>query len=147
MAVGVILRGPSAIGCHCRHCLNSRINIAFMKTILLLLLLPHTALAELGMASWYGGAHTITSTGKKLSTKTFAVAHRSLPFGTKVKVTSVRTKKSVVAVVEDRGPFTKNRIVDLNKAAAKELGMLKDGVTKVKLEVFELRAKTKQNKK
>ena len=99
------------------------------------------------MASWYGGAHTITSTGKKLSTKTFAVAHRSLPFGTKVKVTSVRTKKSVVAVVEDRGPFTKNRIVDLNKAAAKELGMLKDGVTKVKLEVFELRAKTKQNKK
>ena len=51
-----------------------------------------------------------------------------------VKITSLRTGKAVVAVIEDRGPYTKGRIVDVNKAAAKELGLIKSGVTKVIVE-------------
>lgn len=103
-------------------------------------LIPTTANCETGIASWYGTANTVTSTGKKLSARTPAAAHKTLPFGTKIRVTSLRTKKSVVAVIEDRGPFTKRRILDLNKIAASKLGMLKDGIVKVNVEIIERRA-------
>lgn len=63
------------------------------------------------------------------------MAHKTLPFGTKVKVTCIKSKKTVIAVVDDRGPYTKNRIIDLNRTAAVKLGMIKDGVTKVKIEI------------
>jgi rare lipoprotein A len=107
-----------------------------MKALLAMLLLPSMAFGQVGMASWYGLENHISSTGKRLSRRTPAVAHRTLPIGTKVRVTSIRSKKSVVAVVEDRGPFTKNRVVDLNRVAASKIGMLKDGITKVKLEIL-----------
>jgi rare lipoprotein A len=87
-----------------------------------------------GMASWYGAENKRSCTGKPLHHKIPAVAHKTLPMGAHVKITSVRTKKSVVAIVEDRGPYTKGRIVDLNYTAAKQLGIVKDGVTKVTLE-------------
>jgi rare lipoprotein A len=51
-----------------------------------------------------------------------------------VKITSVRTKKSVIAVIEDRGPYVRGRVVDVNRAAAKRLGIIKDGITKVTVE-------------
>lgn len=87
-----------------------------------------------GMASWYGKENSVSSTGKKLKHKTPALAHKTLPIGTVVKVTSIRTNRTVKAVVEDRGPYKKGRIVDLNYPAAKELGILKDGITKVIVE-------------
>ena len=87
-----------------------------------------------GMASWYGRENRKSSTGRTLTHKTPGVAHKTLPIGTWVKITSVRTNKTVTAIVEDRGPYTKNRIVDLNYPAAKELGIIKDGITKVKLQ-------------
>lgn len=105
-----------------------------MKSILLFLLLPTFAFGETGMASWYGKENTKSSTGKKLTHSRPALAHRSLPIGTKVKITSIRSCRSVVAVVEDRGPYTKGRIADLNKIAAAKLGILKDGITKVVVE-------------
>ena len=90
--------------------------------------------ANEGVASWYGKENRISSTGKPLNPKLFAAAHRHLPIGSKVKVTSIRTKKSVVVTIEDRGPYAKSRIIDLNYLAAKQLGILKCGITKVKLE-------------
>ena len=105
-----------------------------MKYILLFLLLCVNCSANEGVASWYGRENRISSTGKPLNPKLFAAAHRHLPIGSKVKVTSIRTKKSVVVTIEDRGPYAKSRIIDLNYLAAKKLGILKCGITKVKLE-------------
>ena len=108
-----------------------------MKNILaILLLFPIVAEAsytQVGVASWYGSENTRSATGKPLTRHLPAVAHKTLPMGTKVKITSHRTKKSVVAVVEDRGPYTKGRIVDLNLIAARQLGITQDGITKVTL--------------
>lgn len=103
------------------------------------LTLPQSALSkgtvyQKGMASWYGKENKRSSTGRTLTHKMPGVAHKTLPIGTWVKVTSVRTNRTVTAIVEDRGPYTKNRIVDLNYPAAKELGIIKDGITKVKLQ-------------
>ena len=105
-----------------------------MKYIALFLLLCVNCSANEGVASWYGRENRISSTGKPLNPKLFAAAHRHLPIGSKVKVTSIRTKKSVVVTIEDRGPYAKSRIIDLNYLAAKKLGILKCGITKVKLE-------------
>jgi rare lipoprotein A len=93
-----------------------------------------SANAQTGVASWYGPENYRSSTGKRLTNKVPALAHKTLPIGTKVKVTELKTKKSIIAVVEDRGPYTKNRIVDLNKIAAQKLGMINIGITKVKIE-------------
>ena len=105
-----------------------------MKYIALFLLLCVNCSANEGVASWYGRENRISSTGKPLNPKLFAAAHRHLPIGSKVKVTSIRTKKSVIVTIEDRGPYAKSRIIDLNYLAAKKLGILKCGITKVKLE-------------
>lgn len=105
-----------------------------MKFVILFLLFCVNCSANEGIASWYGRENRISSTGKPLSNKLCAAAHRHLPIGSKVKVTSLRTKKSVVVVIEDRGPYAKSRIIDLNYLAAKKLGIIKCGVTKVKLE-------------
>lgn len=64
-------------------------------------------------------------------------AHRTFPFGTKVRVTNLDNKKDVVVRVNDRGPFKEGRIIDLSLAAAKELDLIKMGTAKVKLEVLE----------
>jgi rare lipoprotein A len=107
------------------------------KLLAILLLFPMVSEAsytQVGVASWYGKENTRSSTGKRLTRHLPAVAHKTLPMGSKVRITSHRTKKSVVAVVEDRGPYTKGRIVDLNLIAARQLGITQDGITKVTLE-------------
>jgi rare lipoprotein A len=63
-------------------------------------------------------------------------AHRDLPFGTRLKVTNLENKKSVFVRVNDRGPWVTGRIIDLSYAAAKQLGMIKNGVIKVKIEII-----------
>ena len=62
-------------------------------------------------------------------------AHKTLPFGTKLKVTNLKNKKSVVVRVNDRGPFVRGRIIDLSVAAAKKIDMIRDGVAKVKIKI------------
>ena len=105
-----------------------------MKYIVLFFAFSINCLASEGMASWYGKENRISSTGKLLHHKSFAAAHKSLPIGSKVRVTSVKTNKFVDVVIEDRGPYTKSRIIDLNYPAAKKLGIIKKGVDKVKIE-------------
>ena len=106
-------------------------------SLLLMFLIPVTSEAiphQKGIASWYGNENRISSSGKRLNKHLPAAAHRYLPLGSLVKVTSTKTKKSVIVLVEDRGPYIKNRIIDLNYKAAKQLGMVKRGLEEVILE-------------
>ena len=78
-----------------------------------------------GRASWYGpGFHgRRTASGETFNTNALTAAHRSLPFGTKVRVVNKRTGRSVVVRINDRGPYAHGRIIDLSRAAAKAIGI------------------------
>lgn len=88
-----------------------------------------------GTASWYGpGFHgRKTSSGERYNQRALTAAHRSLPFGSAIRVTSVDNGKSVVVRINDRGPFVKGRIIDLSRAAAQKIGMVGSGTAEVKL--------------
>lgn len=92
-----------------------------------------TAFAQCGGASWYGpGFHGKTAaSGERFDQNAMTAAHKSLPFGTVVRVTDQRTGKSVQVKINDRGPFHRNRIIDLSKAAAAKLGIQRAGTGKV----------------
>ncbi len=91
-----------------------------------------------GMASYYGNelAGNRTASGEIFSPSRFTAAHRSLAFGTQVRVTNLSNGADVVVRVNDRGPFVKSRIIDLSYAAAKEIGLTRSGTAKVKLELL-----------
>lgn len=88
---------------------------------------------QCGSASWYGpGFHgKKTASGKTFNQNAMTAAHRSLPFGTVVKVTNQKTGKVVKVTITDRGPFHKGRILDLSAAAAAKLGTKQAGTGKV----------------
>jgi rare lipoprotein A len=90
-----------------------------------------------GLASWYGDefAGRPTANGEIFNPKQLTAAHRTLPFGTLVDVTYVRTGRATRVRVNDRGPFVGNRIIDLSYAAASEIGMVDDGVGEVEIAV------------
>jgi len=92
---------------------------------------------EVGKASYYGAeAHgRATASGEKYDMYALTAAHRTLPFGTLVRVTNLANKKSVVVKINDRGPFVAGRIIDLSYAAAKRIRMLEVGVTEVEIVV------------
>jgi rare lipoprotein A len=73
----------------------------------------------------------LTANGERFNTHTMTAAHRTLPFGTRVRVTHQRTGKSVVVRINDRGPFVRGRVIDLSKASAQAIGM--SGVAPVRL--------------
>ncbi len=90
-----------------------------------------------GIASWYG-AHwqgRKTASGKRFDVHKLTAAHRSLPLNTRVRVTNVENGKSVVVLINDRGPYVDGRVIDLSTAAARRLGMIKEGVVPVEIEV------------
>ena len=91
--------------------------------------------AATGWASYYSCC-TLTANGERFNKHGLTAAHRTLPFGTKLKVTNLRTGKSVIVRVNDRGPFIKNRLIDLSLGAAKVIGLTKSGVAKVKITVL-----------
>jgi rare lipoprotein A len=90
-----------------------------------------------GEASYYSDKldGNKTASGEIYKKDGLTAAHRTLPFGTRVKVTYVKTGKSVEVVINDRGPHAKSRIIDLSGAAAKAVGMIDDGHGKVELEI------------
>lgn len=95
-----------------------------------------TALAaadQCGGASWYGpGFHgKVAASGQRFDQNAMTAAHRTLPFGTKVRVVDQRTGKAVNVTINDRGPFHKGRIIDLSRAAATKLGIRQAGTGKV----------------
>jgi len=77
-----------------------------------------------------------TASGQRFSQDRLTAAHRTLPLGTKVRVTNVRSGQSVDVVINDRGPWHADRIIDLSAAAAAQIGMLKAGKALVKLEIL-----------
>ena len=91
--------------------------------------------ASHGIASFY--RPTRTASGEKTNAGELTAAHRTLPFGTRVRVTDVATGKSVTVRVNDRGPFISGRVVDVSHSAAESLGITGRGIAKVKLDVVE----------
>lgn len=90
------------------------------------------AAAQTGKASYYKSGHR-TASGERFNAADYTAAHRTLPFGTRVLVTNLKTGQSVIVRVNDRGPFIKNRIIDVSYSAAKLLGMIGAGVATVKI--------------
>jgi rare lipoprotein A len=95
-----------------------------------------TQVASNGLASFYSHGSR-TASGEKFNATELTAAHRTLPFGTRVRVTNVATGRSVTVRVNDRGPFVKGRVIDVSRAAAQSLGMVGQGVAKVKLDVVQ----------
>src|SRR5450631_710306 len=94
--------------------------------------IPMAASAQSGVASIYSGG--LTANGERALPTGMTAAHRTLPFGTKVRVTNQRTGRSVVVRINDRGPFIRGRIIDVTPAAARVLGF--DGLAPVMLTVL-----------
>lgn len=92
--------------------------------------------ASSGLASFYGH-ESRTASGEKFNAGELTAAHRTLPFGTRVRVTNVATGKSVTVRINDRGPYVPGRVVDVSHSAAASLGIVRQGVAKVKLDVVD----------
>ncbi len=93
---------------------------------------------KIGYASWYGHPYhgRRTSNGETYDMNTMTAAHRTLPFDTVVHVSNLDNGKEVTVRINDRGPFVKDRIIDLSQAAARQIGMVGPGTAKVSLEVL-----------
>jgi len=97
--------------------------VAYAAIALGLSLAPRPASADsLVHASWYGSGHR-TANGERFVPGGLTAAHRTLPFGTRVRVTNAKTGRSVVVRINDRGPFVHGRSIDLSKGAARAIGM------------------------
>jgi rare lipoprotein A len=95
--------------------------------------------SEEGEASWYKRTKKMrkTASGEPLDPNAATAAHRYLPLGTKVKVTNLANGKSVTLTINDRGPYTKGRIIDVSQRSARDLGFLNQGITRVRIETTE----------
>ncbi len=94
---------------------------------------------ETGIASWYGpGFHgNLTANGEVYDMYGISAAHKTLPFGTIVRVVEIETGRSIVVRINDRGPFIEGRIIDLSKGAAEKLGIVEKGITGVGLRILQ----------
>jgi rare lipoprotein A len=92
---------------------------------------------QTGKASWYGSeAGSVTANGEKYKPNGLTAAHRTLPFGTQVRITSMKTGKFVTVRINDRGPFRSRRIIDLSAGAAQIIGIKNDGIGEIRMEVL-----------
>jgi len=112
--------------------------------IVLLSVLVLSALAALGQnqtgkASFYADRFEgrLTANGEKYKHNKLTAAHKSLPFGTKVKVTNLTNSQTVEVVINDRGPYVEGRVIDLSKSAAEILGFVNQGLTEVQIDVID----------
>lgn len=110
--------------------MRPKLLLAGLLAIAFLLPLNTANAAQVGNASWYA-LTSITASGERMNPSALTAAHRTLPFGTKVRVKNLKNGRSVVVRINDRGPFIGGRIIDVSKAAAAKLGMVGSGVAKV----------------
>lgn len=91
---------------------------------------------ETGTASYYGARHhgNRTASGEPFNQHGLTAAHRSLAFGSRVLVTNLSNQRSVVVRINDRGPHTRGRLIDLSRAAAEKIGMLRSGTARVRVQ-------------
>lgn len=115
-----------------------------MRTFLFLFLFQLVGLTvfgqvQTGKASFYADKFegSPTASGEKYKHNKLTAAHKTLPFGTRVKVTNLSNNQSVEVVVNDRGPYVENRVIDLSKSAAEKLGFVNQGIAEVKVEVVD----------
>ena len=101
-------------------------------------LVPEVVKVITGEASWYGPGFygNLTANGEVYRRGTMTAAHRTLPFGTKVRVTNLWNGRTAVIRINDRGPFIDHRVIDLGHGAASDLGLIASGIAQVKLEVL-----------
>ncbi|HEX9866998.1 MAG TPA: septal ring lytic transglycosylase RlpA family protein [Candidatus Tectomicrobia bacterium] len=92
-----------------------------------------------GVASWYGYPHhgRMTASGRRFNMYELTAAHRTLPIGTRVRVTNLVNGRAATVTVTDRGPFVKNRMLDLSYAAARDIDMIGPGTAPVQLEIID----------
>jgi rare lipoprotein A len=97
---------------------------------------PSEGVGQVGLASWYGpGFHwRRTASGERFDARGLSAAHRTLAFGTRVRVTNLADGQSIVLRITDRGPFVRGRIIDLSYGAARALGIVRRGVARVRVE-------------
>ena len=88
---------------------------------------------ETGLASWYGYSGHRTANGERYPTSEFTCAHKTARFGVRFRITDLKTGKSVICRCNDRGPFIAGRIIDLNPASARALGLIRRGIAKVSI--------------
>ena len=95
---------------------------------------------QIGVASWYGpGFHgNKTASGEVFDMHARTAAHRTLPFGTLVRVTRLDTGASTVVRINDRGPTKRDRVIDLSNGAAQDLNLVKDGLARVRIDIIQL---------
>lgn len=95
-----------------------------------------------GKASWYGRAHhgRRTASGRAFNMFALSAAHKTLPFGTRLRVIHEASGRSVDVVIDDRGPYVRGRIIDLSRRAAERLGIIHAGIADVRLERLPLRS-------
>lgn len=100
---------------------------------------PRVVQTSTGQASWYGPGFfgNRTANGEVYRPGTMTAAHRTLPFGTRVRVTNLNNGRVAVVRINDRGPFHGSRVIDLGHGAASELGVVSSGLARVKLEVLQ----------
>jgi rare lipoprotein A len=111
----------------------------FFTILLQFLVLTSFAQVQTGKASFYADKFegVSTASGEKYRHNKLTGAHKTLPFGTKVKVTNLTNQQSVVVVINDRGPWVEDRIIDLSRSAAENLGFVNQGLADVQLEVVD----------
>jgi rare lipoprotein A len=114
----------------------------FLVLVFLLMTVATGALAATvteGKASYYADSldGNLTASGKPYDKSALTAAHKTLPFGSRLKVTNLANDRSVLVTVNDRGPFAKNRIIDLSRAAAEQLDMIDAGVATVRIELLQ----------
>ena len=110
-----------------------------LSCIQLAAVLSLVAQVQTGKASFYADKFegSPTASGEKYKHNKLTAAHRSLPFGTKVRVINIANNESVDVVINDRGPYVDNRVIDLSKSAAEKLGFINQGLADVKVEVID----------
>src|SRR5450432_2535886 len=115
------------------------IKIHLLLFLCLALSVLSFAQVQVGKASFYADKFdgSYTASGEKYRHSKLTAAHKSLPFGTKVRVTNLANNQSVEVVINDRGPYVENRIIDLSKSAAEKLGFINQGLAEVKIEVID----------
>lgn len=120
-----------------RPLLRSTIVKSLAAAALLLPALPAAA-AERGLASWYGPGYVgnRTASGEVFTSYKLTAAHRTLPFGTRVRVVNTATGAATVVTINDRGPFIRGRVIDLSEAAARAVGVYRAGLAPVELQVL-----------
>jgi rare lipoprotein A len=111
--------------------MKTRVSAALCGVLMLVACSP-AAMAQSGIASIYAYGGGKTASGERVNPQALTAAHRTLPFGTQVRVTNTRNGRSVLVRINDRGPFVKGRVIDLTPAGARALGF--SGLTPVTID-------------